>query len=224
MKLLLVEDDKILGENLQELLEAEGYVVDRVITGQEGSNKAIVNEYDAIILDWMLGDIDGDEVCKNIRNKEIKTPIIFLTAKDQIEDKINGLDIGADDYMVKPFEIEELLARLRTLIRRNYNKTLQTVISIGQLSIDTSKSEVSIKNQTVDLSPKAYALLEYLALNKEAVVSRADIIEHLWDDNVDLFSNVIDVHIKNIRKAFKKFNADFQIKTVKGKGYMLCKK
>lgn len=224
MKILLVEDDLALAKNLCELLINSGYVVDKTDLGRQAVTKAIVNEYDCILLDWMLPDINGDKVCREIREKGVKSPIIFLTAKDQLEDKLVGLDIGADDYITKPFAIEELLARIRVLVRRNYNEVLNTVIKIGDLSINTANSDVTIGADTVMLAPKTYSILEFLAVNKDKVVSREDIIEHIWDENEDLFSNVVDVHIKNIRKLYRDKTVNFEIKTVKGKGYVLCQK
>jgi len=224
MKILVIEDDKVIGRNLVSLLEDAGYTVEYFSTGKEGLGAGSVNEYDCILLDWMLPDLDGDEVCRQLRDKDIRTPIIFLTARNQLEDKVNGLDLGADDYITKPFVIEELLARLRTVIRRNYNNDLQSVIQLGELEIDTSRASILLNGKPVELTPKEYSLLEYLAMHKGEVVSRGEMIEHIWDNNADLFSNVVDVHIKNIRKALESRKNSFELKTIKGKGYMLCLK
>lgn len=222
MKILIIEDDKIIARNLEKLLTKQGYLVDKVYTGIEGLNKSKINDYDLIILDWMLPDINGDEVCDKIRKSGNAIPIIFLTAKDQIEDKIEGLDIGADDYISKPFIIKELLARVRVLLRRNYNKSLQNEIKVKDISIDTSKCEVICNGEVLELSPKLYSLLQYLAYKLDSVVSREELLEHLWDENADLFSNVLDVHIKNLRKELSKVGHKELIKTIKTKGYMLC--
>lgn len=222
MKLLLVEDDAILAENLQILLKEKGYLVDHVISGEAAIDQVFESEYDVILLDWMLPDREGDEVCKILREHDVKTPIIFLTAKNQIEDKVRGLDLGADDYITKPFVIDELLARIRTQVRRNYNNSLQTVMKIGNVSIDTASCEVRCGEKRIELSPKLYALLEYLATNHDKVVTRLDMIDHLWEGDTELSSNVIDAHIKNLRKELSAFDLKAEIRTLKGRGYMLC--
>jgi len=222
MKILLIDDDQVLGNNLQVLLQDKGYVVDYAKSAEEGIDLVFNTEHDIILLDWMLPDKTGDEVCKILRGADIKTPIIFLTAKSQIEDKVRGLDFGADDYVTKPFVIEELLARIRTHIRRNYNKTLQTTISVGDLCINTDSCEVRVGDRVIALSPKLYAILEFLATNKQSVVSRGRMIEHLWDGEEELMSNIVDAHIKNLRKELSALMKKAEIRTIKGKGYMLC--
>lgn len=224
MKIIVIEDDLVISSNLKILLEDKGYLVSTFDKGESGLEAIRVNEYDVIILDWMLPDLNGDQVCEKIRDMGIKTPIIFLTAKNQIDDKVQGLDLGADDYITKPFITEELLARIRSVIRRKYNSNLKSIIELGRLKIDSAKCEVSVDNTTINFSPKLYNIIEYLAANLDSVVSRADIIEHLWDENTDIFSNVVDVHIKNIRKELAVYDLEKVIQTIKGKGYMLCSK
>ncbi|MCA9375057.1 response regulator transcription factor [Candidatus Dojkabacteria bacterium] len=222
MKILVIEDDPVIAGNLKILLADHGYLVDLTDTGSKGIENAVVNDYDAILLDWMLPDMEGNEVCKEIRARDIKSPVIFLTAKNQVEDKVTGLDVGADDYVTKPFVIEELLARIRVQIRRNYKSDLTSEIRVGAIMIDTAKCEIFVNDNLLELPPKLYSLLEFMAVKKDTVVSRQDIIEHLWDENADVMSNVVDVHIKNLRRRLSSGGLKHVIKTVKGRGYMLC--
>jgi len=219
MKLLVVEDEPKLNKGLVLGLQNRGYAVDFAFNGEEGEKMAKVNEYDLIILDVMMPKRDGLEVCRSLRAYGIQTPVIFLTARDTVEDKITGLNFGGDDYLVKPFAFEELIARIRALLRRT-PQTLSDVLVWGDLKLDTRAQKVQIKNKDLDLTLREYGLLEYLIRNKDAVVTREDILTHVWDKFYDSFSNVVDVHLKNLRKKLPKEYVK-RIKTIWGKGYRL---
>lgn len=220
MRILLVEDEKGLAVIIKKGLEENGYSVDMAHNGEDGLYMAENYPADVIILDIMLPVMDGLTILKKIREQEIKTPVLMLTAKDTIPDKIKGLDTGADDYLSKPFDFSELLARIRALIRRS-GDVKESVISIGDLEIDTARHEVKRGGKLIMLSAKEYSLLEYLAYHKGHVVSRFDITEHIYSEEFDLDSNVIDVYINFLRK---KIDKDFDrklIHTVRGAGYIL---
>lgn len=219
MKILLVEDEKKLNKGLVEGLQKRGYAVDFAFDGEEGQKLALWNDYDLIILDVMLPKQDGLEVCRNLREKGKKTPILFLTAKDTAEDRVNGLNQGADDYLVKPFSFEELIARIRALLRRPLLST-GDLLELDGLCLDTCSQVTTINKKVLELTLREYGLLEYLLRNKGAVKTRDDILEHVWDRFFDSFSNVVDVHLKNLRKKLPKVYAK-RIQTVWGKGYRL---
>ncbi len=219
MKILIIEDEPKLNKNLVEGLEKRGYAADFAYDGIEGEKMARVNNYDVIIMDIMMPNQDGIVTCKNLRSAGLTTPIIFLTAKDAVDDKITGLDFGADDYLVKPFAFDELVARIRALLRRpELSKT--DVLELEDLRLDTRSQSVTIDAKPVGLTLREYGLLEYLLRNRDAVVSRDDILEHVWDRFHDLFSNVVDVHLKNLRKKLP-YKYARRIKTIWGKGYKL---
>ncbi len=199
MRILLVEDEKDLAAIIKKGLEENGYSVDMAHDGEEGLYMAENYPADVIILDIMLPIMDGLTILKRIREQEIKTPVLMLTAKDTIPDKIKGLDSGADDYLSKPFDFSELLARIRALIRRS-GDVKEAIIGIGDLEIDTATHEVKRGGRLILLSAKEYALLEFLAYHKGHVVSRFDITEHIYSEEFDLDSNVIDVYINFLRK------------------------
>ncbi len=222
MKVLIVEDEKRIAKNIESYFTANNLMCDVVYLGHDALQNIEINTYDLVILDWMLPDISGIEVCKDLRKAGNKVPIIMLTAKGELEDKIQGFDTGVDDYLVKPFLMEELLARAKTLIRRNMTNTANPIIRIADLVIDTNSSTVKRKNVLIELAPKEFALLEYLALNHCKALSRTDILEHVWDDQVDPFSNTVDVHIRYLRSKVDDMYPKKLIKTVKNKGYMLC--
>lgn len=220
MRILLVEDEKDLAMIVKQGLEEEGYVVDVAHDGEEGLYMAENYPIDAVILDIMLPLMDGLTVLSNMRKKGIATPVILLTARDALLDKIKGLDTGADDYLTKPFVFEELLARVRSLLRRKAT-VKEAVIRIADLEINTASHEVKREGKAIALSAKEYALLEYLAYKKNAVVSRTDIVEHIYHEDTDMDSNVVDVYINYLRN---KIDKDFKVKliqTVRGAGYML---
>jgi heavy metal response regulator len=220
MRILIVEDEKSLADVLKKGLEEEEYAVDVAYNGEDGLFMAENEPYDLIILDIMLPIVDGMTILKKIRKAGIKTPVLMLTAKDTVTDKISGLDSGADDYLTKPFSFEELLARIRALLRRDsWVKT--STIEIGDLVIDMTTREVKRGGKVILLSPKEYALLEYMAINKNKVLSRTSLTEHLYDYDFDLDSNVIDVFINRLRNKIDRGFDKKLIHTVRGAGYIL---
>ncbi len=215
MRLLIVEDEPDLLASMAQALREEGYAVDTAADGEDGLFKAESVDYDAIILDVMLPEMDGWTVLKKLRATK-KTPVLMLTARDQSRDRVKGLDTGADDYVVKPFDLAELFARLRALIRRSANRTTN-VLEIGAVVIDTAARTVSLDARPVEITAREYALLEYLALHRGEVVTRATLYEHLFGDDDDTLSNLLDVHVSNLRK---KLGHDF-ISTRRGHGYCI---
>jgi two-component system OmpR family response regulator len=215
MRILIVEDEPDLIRSLAQALREEGYAVDTANNGDDGLFNAEGTDYDAVVLDVMLPGLDGWEILKRLR-KTKKTPVLMLTARDQTRDRVRGLDTGADDYVVKPFDLPELFARLRALIRRSANKTTN-VIEIGGVKIDTAARNVLLKEKMVELTAREYALVEFLALHRGEVVTRTQLYEHLFDENDSTLSNLLDVHVSNVRK---KLGADF-ITTRRGHGYCI---
>lgn len=220
MRILIVEDEKNLANTLKKGLSEEGYSADVAYDGEEGGFLAETEPYDLIILDIMLPKVDGLTILMNLRKQGIKTPVLMLTAKDTVLDKVKGLDTGADDYLTKPFDFEELLARIRALLRRK-GEVKSAVISIGDLEIDTASHQIRREGREIPLSAREYALLEYLAYNKGKVVSRTDISEHIYDYDFDLDSNIIDVYINFLRNKIDKGYDKKLIQTVRGAGYIL---
>jgi two-component system, OmpR family, response regulator len=213
MRILIVEDEPDLLRSLAQALREEGYAVDTANDGEDGWFKAESYDYDAVVLDVMLPRLDGWELLKRLR-KNKKTPVLMLTARDQSRDRVKGLDTGADDYVVKPFDLPELFARLRALIRRSANKTTN-LIEIGEVTIDVAARNVSRAGKPVELTAREYALLEFLALHRGEVVTRTQLYEHLFDENDSTLSNLLDVHVSNLRK---KLGAEF-VTTRRGHGY-----
>ncbi len=220
MRLLLVEDEKDLAGIVAQGLEEEGYIVDVAHDGEEGLYMAENFPIDAIILDIMLPVVDGLTVLSTLRRKSILTPVILLTARDALLDKIKGLDTGADDYLTKPFEFDELLARVRSLLRRK-GEAKEAVLRIDSLEINTASHEVKRDGTDIKLSAREYALLEYLAYNKDSVLSRSDIVEHIYHEETEMDSNVVDVYINYLRNKIDKGFKTQLIQTVRGAGYML---
>ena len=215
MRLLIVEDEPDLLASMAQALREEGYAVDTAADGEDGLFKAESVDYDAIILDVMLPEMDGWTVLKSLRRTK-KSPVLMLTARDQSRDRVKGLDTGADDYVVKPFDLPELFARLRALIRRSVNRTTNR-LEIGTVSIDTAARVVTLNDRPVDITAREYALIEYLALHRGEVVTRATLYEHLFGDDDDTLSNLLDVHVSNLRK---KLGHEF-ISTRRGHGYCI---
>jgi two-component system, OmpR family, response regulator len=215
MRVLVVEDEPDLLNSLMKALREDGYAVDGGADGEDGLYKAESYDYDAVVLDIMLPGIDGWEVLRRLR-KTKKTPVLMLTARDAVRDRVRGLDSGADDYLVKPFELPELLARLRALIRRAASKA-QPRLEIGDFTIDTAARKVSRRGQELVLTAREYTLLEFLALHRGELVTRTMLYDHLFDENDDTLSNLLDVHVSNLRK---KLGHDF-ITTRRGHGYCI---
>lgn len=220
MRILIVEDEKDLAAIIKQGLEEEGYVVDVAHDGEEGLYMAETYPVDVMVLDVMLPLMDGLTVLSNLRKKGVQTPVILLTARDALIDKIKGLDTGADDYLTKPFVFEELLARIRSLIRRK-GTVKEAVIRIADLEIDTASHQVKRAGKSIALSAKEYSLLEFLAYRKGAVVSRTDIVEHIYNEDADMDSNVVDVYINYLRNKIDKEFSGKLIHTVRGAGYIL---
>lgn len=220
MRLLLVEDDPGIISFLEKGLREAKYALDVAQDGDDALYKISLNEYDAIILDIMIPGRDGLEVCRELRSQGSKVPVIMLTARDDVQDRVQGLDVGADDYLTKPFQVSELLARLRAVMRRG-PVLKSTVIEIGDLRIDTSAQTINRAGQALSLTAREYALIEYLARNADRVVSRSELIEHVWDERYDSYSNVIDVHINHLRQKIDRESERPLIHTRRGAGYIL---
>lgn len=199
MRILLVEDDKLVARSLVSMLKEANCAVDATPEGERGYFLAATNPYDAIILDYNLPDISGREVVKKLRAENISTPIIILTVKSEVDDKVDLLSMGADDYLTKPFVLSELLARLKALTRRPVT-CQSTVLSCGALTVIPERFHAQLGSKNLKLSGKEFSLLEYLIKNSGRIMSRREIIEHVWDENANPFSNIIEVHIKNLRK------------------------
>lgn len=222
MKILIIEDEEKIANSIKKGLLQEMFVIDVAYNGQEGLNLALTEKYNLIILDRMLPGIDGIEICKKIRLKKIKTPILFLTAKGQIEDKVQGLNFGADDYLIKPFAFSELLARVKALIRRPLNINSE-ILKIDNLTLDLIKMEVRRDKQNIFLSQKEFILLRYLMLNQNRIISKNEIAQNVWDYDADILLNTIEVYIKHLREKIEKpFKTKKPlIKTVRGFGYKI---
>ena len=222
MRILIVEDQKPLAERIRDVLKGERYQVELAFDGEAGLEQALTEEYDLVILDILLPGMNGVDVLKEIRATGATVPVLMLTAKDKVQDKVTGLDAGADDYLTKPFAIPELLARTRSLLRRKSDEKT-SLISAGNLSIDTNSRDVTRDGKSIQLTPKEFSILEFLMYNKNRVLSRLSIAEHVWGDNFDLFSmtNFVDVHVKNLRKKIGDTDRDKIIQSVRGVGYTL---
>ena len=223
MRILVVEDEKKINDVIVKTLKKEKYGVDSCFDGEEALDYIFSVEYDIILLDIMLPKKDGFEVLKSMRKKGIKTPVLFLTARDQIEDRVRGLDLGADDYLVKPFAFEELLARIRVVLRKNSSSGEDSgnVLKIANLTVDCNKHEVFRDDVSIKLSAKEFSILEYMMRNKGRVVSKEKIEEHVWDFDYEGGSNIVEVYIKFLRK---KVDNDFSpklIHTIRRVGYIL---
>ena len=222
MKILLIEDYKPLRESIKKGLIENGYAVDSTSDGEEGLWYASTGEYDVVVLDLRLPGMDGLEVLKGLRAQKNKVHVLIITARDSVDDRVKGLDLGADDYLVKPFEFSELLARVRALVRRKHDQK-EPVIRVGDLEIDTSGREVKRGGKLLDLTVKEYAIMEILARKAGRVVSREMILEGVYDFASDLSSNVIDVYIGRLRKKLEAEQGNRILHTKRGFGYMLGK-
>lgn len=222
MRLLIVEDDRRIAESLKVILTHYGISVDLADTKNEGYDKALNEDYDLAIIDWMLPDGQGVDLCKEIRSENVQYPILMLTAKSMVDDITLGLDAGADDYLTKPFDTKELLARVRALSRRK-QQFVPDIFELDSLSINYATREVFRNNTKIDLSPKEYGMLEYLAKNSNKAVAREELLGHVWDENADSFTNTVDVHIRYLRRKIDDGYDNKLIHTIKGKGYRLCR-
>ena len=220
MKILVVEDEKDLNRVITKHLKKNNYSVDSCFDGEQALDYVLYGEYDLIITDIMMPKIDGYGFIKQLRAKENSTPVIMLTAKDSLDDKILGLDSGADDYIVKPFEFDELLARIRVLMRRNYGFATN-IIQVDDVVLDISKKLVTRSGESIVLTGKEYEVLEYLFKNKMGIISREQILNHVWDYDYEGASNIIDVIIKNIRKKLDVGSKKPIIHTKRGLGYFV---
>lgn len=220
MRLLVIEDEKSLAEAIAQGLSRWGFAVDLAHDGQEGQNTAFINQYDLIILDLNLPVTNGINVCKNIRDAGNEAAILILTARDSVNDKTLGLDTGADDYMTKPFSFDELRARVHALIRRSMGRR-NPAISIGPLVIEPAKRTARVNCSELSLTPKEFDILEYLASKSPELVSSEDLIEHVWNETANPFSNTLKVHIANIKRKLKEQTNEIVIEANIGKGYGL---
>jgi DNA-binding response OmpR family regulator len=222
MKLLLVDDEPDLLDQLVKMLTRQRYDVDTAADGEAALDKLFDNPYDLVVLDIMLPKTDGLSVLKEMRAAGIQTPVIMLTAKGAVEDKVKGLDYGADDYLAKPFAMAELMARIRTLFRRS-GEQLHAVLTVDDIALDTRTREVRRQGRIIDLTPKEFSILEFLLYNKNRAVSRFTLAEHVWGDAFDPFtmSNFIDVHLKNLRRKIGDIGDDKVIRTIRGIGFII---
>jgi len=220
VRILVVEDEEVLAQALVEALEGEFYAVDLAESGEVASEMAEVNSYDLIVLDWTIPPPTGIELLRAWRNAGKDVPVLMLTARSGVNDKVDGLDTGADDFLTKPFSLSELLARVRSLLRRR-GKPLQAELSAGDLVMDRAAHRVTVGGRALDLSPKEFALLEYFLNHKDGVVTRTELSEHVWDDSFDSLGNVIDVTVHRLRKKIDGDRGDRLLHTLKGVGYVL---
>lgn len=218
MKILVIEDEKSVADNLKLGLEQHKYMVDVAYTGEYGYHLVEDYNYDIIILDLMLPDTSGEDLCRKLRQEKVQSFILMLTAKKQIGNIVEGLNCGADDYLTKPFEFSELLARIRALLRRT-SKNKENILNISNLKMDLDREQVFVGEKEIKLTKKEFMILEYLLRCEGQLVSRNQILEHAWDRNVDIFTNIVDTHIKNLRRKLGK-SGRF-IKTIYGSGYRI---
>jgi len=221
MRVLLVEDERRISSYVRRGLEEQGYAVDVAFTGPEALESAMATTYDVIVLDILLPELDGLAVCRELRRRKLRMPILMLTARDSVDDRVAGLDAGADDYLVKPFALKELLARLRALGRRGAEAEKSSVLRVGDLSLDTSMHRVQRGNRLIDLTAKEYAILECLMREPERVFTRTMIMEHVWNYQIYNESNVVDVYIRNLRRKIDDECETKLLHTVRGSGYSI---
>ncbi len=220
MRLLVVEDEPKVASFLKRGLEAENYAVDVAYDGEDGLFLATSHDYDLILLDILLPKVNGLDVLAKLRERGIAVPVIMLTARGALQDRVRGLDLGADDYLVKPFAFEELLARVRALLRRR-SASASPSLKVGPIELDPASRKVTVKGKEVEFTPKEFALLEYLMRNEGVVCTRAMIAQHVWDINFDTYTNLIEVFINHLRKKLQPHGCDGMIQTVRGVGYVL---
>ncbi|AOT72441.1 response regulator transcription factor [Geosporobacter ferrireducens] len=220
MKILLVEDEEMLSAIIAKGLRKVGYAVDTVFDGEEALEYYEIHEYDIIILDLNIPKIDGLNVLRTIRKKDTDTKILILSARTKVDERILGLDEGANDYLIKPFDFGELEARIRNLLRRNFSGT-PTTIMLDNFIIDTNAKRVICDNNVLNLTRKEYSIFEYLILNKNKIISAEQLVEHIWDSEFDPFSNTLRYHIHTLKKKLSDFSNEEVIKTIRGQGYII---
>ena len=222
MRILIVDDEYSLLQQLQQILESQRYIVETAMDGEEALDKLFETPFDLIILDIMMPKIDGLTVLEQAREAGIDTPVLILTAKGDVEDRVKGLDIGADDYLSKPFSLDELLARVRALLRRSGSQS-EPVLQVLDLQLDTISRKVTKGGNPVELTPREFSILEFLLYNKNRAVSRFSLAEHVWGDDFDPFSmsNFMDVHMKNLRRKIGDSGHGKIIRTIRGVGYII---
>jgi DNA-binding response OmpR family regulator len=220
LKLLVVEDDRLFAELIRRGLNEEGYSVDVACDVAEGRALAFVHEYDAILLDVVLPDGTGLQLASALRDQGRRTPILMVTGENETTDVVAGLDVGADDYLTKPFDIQELKARVRALVRRGGARRAET-LSVGDVSVDRVAHRALVGSRRMDLTPKEFSLLAFFLVHAESVVTRTELLEKVWDFNFDPGSNVVDVHIARLRAKLRRYGATARLATVRGAGFML---
>lgn len=220
MRILVIEDEQKINRTVCQALREEAYAVDAAFDGEQGEEMALVNTYDLIVLDLMLPKKNGLALCKGLREQGLVTPILMLTARDSLEDRVQGLDSGADDYVVKPFFMDELLARVRALLRRD-TSVKTSKLQLADLLVDTSSHRVWRAGIPIELTSKEYAMLEYFIRNPDQVLTRTMISEHVWDDEFDSLSNIIDVYIRRLRRKVDEGYQPRLLHTIRGSGYLL---
>lgn len=223
MRILIIEDDQDLALSMKQGLEKYGFCADVSNMGQEGEEKAYANEYDAILLDLNLPDKDGTEILKFLRNSGVDTPVLIITARDEIEERAMGLDLGADDYITKPFQLLEVRARIQAVVRRFHGRT-SPVITIGALSINPAIRTASVYGVPVELAPKEFDILEYLAQKHPAVTTAEEVAEHIYDETFDPSSSILRVHFSRLKRKLANACGWDILQNIRGKGYWLCEK
>src|SRR3990170_4034850 len=221
MYVLLVEDERRLSQVVRRVLEEEGHTVDTAFDGEEGLHIALEGSHDVIVLDVMLPEMDGIQVCRSLRANKLDTPILLLTALDAVDDRVRGLDAGADDYLPKPFAFQELLARLRALSRRKVHSREPTELRVDDLVLDLRRRRAERNGKAIELSPKEFSLLEFLMRNEGRVVTRTQILDHLWGYDYETDSNLVDVYVAYLRRKVDRGHGRALIRTVRGVGYAL---
>ena len=221
MRVLLIEDDPKAAKLLAKGLREEGFVVDVAATGEDGEDRAVIDEYDAIVLDWLLPGKDGLAVCRALRARDVSTPILMLTARDSVADRVSGLSTGADDYLTKPFAFAEVLARIKALLRRS-RVTQPPVLKVGDLTLDPARRRAARGGVPITLTPKEYAILEVLMRSSGELVSRTRLTERVWDEASEVLDNLVDVHVSHLRKKLEHGGGPPLIQTVRGLGYLLA--
>ena len=220
MRILVVEDEQSMADAIALGLTRNGYAVDTVYDGEAAIEAVDIDEYDLIVLDLNLPKVDGLDVCRHIREKNLPVGILMLTARSATDDRVKGLDLGADDYLIKPFHFAELLARIRAILRRESIQR-EVVHKEGNLTLNPNNMQVLFKDKPISLTAKEFGILEYLLVNKGKIISQEELLEHIWDSNADMFSQTVKVHINNLRKKLDAAGASNLIQTVKNKGYLI---